>query len=582
MRPPSPIFVLAATLAILGLPLQYAHASTYRVDCTAEESTSSHSAPTGATLRSIDQVNALELKPGDTLSFRRGTVCHGALHPLGSGGANRVITISAYGEGPLPRIEAAPSDTAALTLFNQSGWSIDSIDLRGGTTYGVFISAAKGRMEHINLRNLTVSGVRGPLRSKDSGLVVIKPSSPEATLTDVHVQGVRAFGTTQWAGIFVAGGSLTNPATNVSVDSSSVHDVQGDGIVIFNATDAAIRNSAAWHTGMQHAQTLGTPNAIWTWQCNRCIVENNEAFLTDSPGVDGGAFDIDWGNTANQVLRNFGHDTQGYCVSVFAAEGPTTASTVDGNLCLANGLSPRLAQRQGAILLMTWNGGVIDGLHITGNRVDWRAGGNTPVIQSGSKLSATDIVIDDNELHTTGTALVDSVLAYTGAGNHYLLSGASLSEVEATRQAITASGHQATIAAEPLVSTFTPPSASAKGWRLVATTPNNEPAALDRLFVLLETASLEYGHAGLQITFSGSESQLQAAQDWGLPQDGVQIAPLPPHHGRFALELIAPNGKPVATWEGAASVIDFGLALRSALGEPIYGRLPIEQVKATD
>ena len=51
----------------------------------------------------------------------------------------------------------------------------------------------------------------------------------------------------------------------------------------------------------------------------RLHCQGNEAFLTDSPGVDGGAYDIDYGNTKNSVIDNYGHDTQGYCVAVFGA-----------------------------------------------------------------------------------------------------------------------------------------------------------------------------------------------------------------------------------------------------------------------
>jgi hypothetical protein len=131
---------------------------------------------------------------------------------------------------------------------------------------------------------------------------------------------------------------------------------------------------------MQDTETIGTPNAIWTWMCRDCTVRHNEAFLTDSPGVDGGAFDIDYGNDNNIVEENFGHDTQGYCVAVFAAGWVTGNSIVRNNVCAANGLSPRLARRQGAIFLSTWNAGKIRGLQITDNRIFWSPPLTTPAI----------------------------------------------------------------------------------------------------------------------------------------------------------------------------------------------------------
>ena len=80
-----------------------------------------------------------------------------------------------------------------------------------------------------------------------------------------------------------------------------MQDVYGDGIILFRDSDGLIETSTAWQTGMQPTETTGTPNAIWTWTCTDCVVRDNEAYLTDSPGVDGGAYDIDWDNTRNTI-----------------------------------------------------------------------------------------------------------------------------------------------------------------------------------------------------------------------------------------------------------------------------------------
>jgi len=120
---------------------------------------------------------------------------------------------------------------------------------------------------------------------------------------------VTAYGTEQWAGILVGGGNFGEVAeenwnTHVLVRNSVVHDVYGDGIILFRVKDGVIDTSAAWNIGMQPTQSIGTPNAIWTWMCKDCVVKRCEAFLTDSPGVDGGAFDIDYGNTRNSVVES--------------------------------------------------------------------------------------------------------------------------------------------------------------------------------------------------------------------------------------------------------------------------------------
>jgi hypothetical protein len=61
---------------------------------------------------------------------------------------------------------------------------------------------------------------------------------------------------------------------------------RSDGIVLFQVNKGVIENRVAWHTGMQETETIGTPSAIWTWMCADCAMRHNEAFLTDSPGVD--------------------------------------------------------------------------------------------------------------------------------------------------------------------------------------------------------------------------------------------------------------------------------------------------------
>ncbi len=311
--------------------------------------------------------------PDDRIALARGTVCSGTFSPQGSGREGHSIRLTAYGHGRRPRIVATRGDRQVLLLFNQEYWLVDSLDLSGANMYGVFASGDKGTLHRIYLENLFVHDVvGGAMKHKDNGLVVVGPSSLHVFFDDVLVDGVIAAHTNQWVGILIGGGPFPYPPdaplnSHVTVRNSSVQDVYGDGIVLFRDSDGLIETSTAWQTGMQPTETIGTPNAIWTWTCTDCTVRDNEAFLTDSPGVDGGAYDIDWDNTRNTVERNYAHDTQGYCFAVFAAGYVTSESVVRDNLCIDNGLSPRLAALQGAVYLHTWNGGVIRGLRMEHN-----------------------------------------------------------------------------------------------------------------------------------------------------------------------------------------------------------------------
>ena len=322
--------------------------------------------------------------------------------------------MTAYGTGARPKIVAASGSEQALKLFNQEYWDIDSLDLSGANTFGVFISGDKGVLHHIHLANLLVHDISGAeMKHKESGLVVISPGSVDQRFDDVLVDGVTAYNTQEWVGIMVGGGNFGWPpestwSTHVTIRDSIVHDVQGDGIVLFRVRDGRIASNVAWNTGMQPTESMGTPNAIWTWMCRDCVVEQNEAFLTDSPGVDGGAFDIDYGNTNNSVVDNYGHDTQGYCIAVFAAGYVTHQSQVRGNTCLNNGRSPRMAKFQGAIFLHTWNDGKLDGLVVEDNTIYWDPPGTAPAVINDAAFQGANGIFRNNRIYSTSAWMITS------------------------------------------------------------------------------------------------------------------------------------------------------------------------------
>ena len=396
------------------------------MDCNGEApKNDGHSADSPWT--TLEQVNGHTFASGDDVRFKRGSVCHGILWPKGSGSESAPIRMTAYGAGVRPKIVAESGNDASLKLYNQEYWNIDSLDLSGANKFGVFVSGDKGILHHIHLANLLVHDVGGAeMKNKESGLVVISPGSVDQRFDDVLVDGVTAYNTQEWVGIMVGGGNFGWPpestwSTHVTIRDSVVHDVQGDGIVLFRVRDGRIASSVAWNTGMQATESMGTPNAIWTWMCRDCVVEQNEAFLTDSPGVDGGAFDIDYGNTNNSVVDNYGHDTQGYCIAVFAAGYVTHHSEVRGNTCLNNGRSPRMAQFQGAIFLHTWNDGKLDGLVVEDNTVYWNPPGTAPAVINGAIFQGENEIFRNNRIYSTSPWMITSDRSLHLEGNQYSL-----------------------------------------------------------------------------------------------------------------------------------------------------------------
>jgi Right handed beta helix region len=539
----------------------------WRVDCDAPVSANEVS-----TLHSLTAVNALALQPGDQLLFRRGTVCRGKLSPKGSGSESRPIRISTFGSGARPRIEAAEKDESVVEFRDQQYFEIDSLDVSGASAYGIHITAGHGLLRHIVLRDLTVHHIHNQaadIRTKSKGLIVVHAIKSGAGFDDVLIDGVLAHDTTQWAGIVVEG--FTGPVStqHVVVRNSMVHDVHGDGIVLFRLNDGLIENSVAWHTGMQKTETVGTPNGIWAWACARCTIQNNEAFLTDSPGIDGGAFDIDFWNHDNSVLDNYAHDTQGYCVAVFGAYSVTTQSTVRGNVCIQNGLSPRLAERQGAIFLATWEHGSLRDVRIEQNTVYFDPPGNYAAFQTGPEFSAHGVEISHNRINTTsGLAIADKLQA----GTNTVTNDAFPSGIvpKASEGPVPEWAKQ--IAAE----------SSPNQWQLIAVLPgmssSNPPRSMVGQLMLLRSQALQFRGKGLQVTIACHCSEQDRAQleaDWQLVADGVRIVQLPGPSPSVQSTILLARGRELhCEWEGLLKPSVIGPALRQVLGTPSFGSLP--------
>lgn len=587
---------LAVCLLPLGAPGQtqsLPRTAQFFVDCSAAaggDGSSSHPWNT------LDAAGAHSFQPGELLALRRGTVCHGSFAPHGAGSQGSPVRMTAYGAGPRPRIQAASADREALLLFNLHDWQIDSLEIAGSNTYGVFVSGDEGVVQRITLRNLYVHDVYGgAMKNKDNGLVVVGPSSPHVVLNDIQVEGVDVAHTSLWSGILAGGGPFPYPDEaplnrGVRVRNSTASDVQGDGIVLFRVEDGVIESSAAWQTGMQHTETIGTPNAIWTWTCTRCTVADNEAFLTDSPGVDGGAFDIDWNDHSNVVERNFAHDTQGYCVALFAAAYKTTDSVIRENLCVNNGLSPRLAALQGAIYLHTMNHGVAQGLVIEQNTIDWHPQiPEAPVMVSDVVSADGAPVFARNTINSTTPWIYRVRGPLSGGSNVYRTGAEPLFTVNEHTEASLAALQAAGLEPASRIETMPAARAPLSGVRLEAAIDPAldadgllEPVVRGQLLVL-RTLACEYSAARLRVIVHLPAGPRTAALENALEDlGGVCPGVLNFVDGRGAgasgtARLVAADGSVLHAWTGFRNAAELTGTVRGLVGAPDYQ--PLEQTR---
>ncbi|HZZ39287.1 MAG TPA: right-handed parallel beta-helix repeat-containing protein [Acidobacteriaceae bacterium] len=597
-----------------------ARAARYFVDCSRSASgEGSQDSPWNG----LKTVSARTFQPGDVIALRRGTECHGSLALHGSGTPAARIRLTAWGEGLRPKIVAGKESPQALLLKNVEGWQIDSLDIAGGSTYGLLVTGDQDKVQsHITLRNLVVHDLYGgELRNKDNGLVVFLRGSKQQRFDHILIDNVVAAHTNQWSGIMMGAGNFYSDEDgynrDVVIRNSVVHDVYGDGIILFRVSNGLIDSSTAWLTGQQPTESVGTPNAIWTWSCTDCTVRNNESFLTESPGVDGGAYDIDWATTRNTVDDNYAHDTQGYCVAVFGAGYVTRDAVVRNNVCVDNGLSPGMARLQGAVYIHTWNGGKIDGMTIEKNLIDWNPPApSAPVVNDeGTELEGNPTVVRENRIRSTSPVLLRSFghqLIFTC--NRYAYDGTarpswnwdggtfhSLADLQAAGaekgSTLTAApdriaDHQRNLKFDRrLLDKMVGldgqqlPAISAAQFRLITNVNLRldadgliAPEAMTRLSVL-RTLAREYNPRQLQIAVfvpvDGTDSSLRNAM-LDLDTPSILFARAPAAKQSIATSLVDAADRVVAQWPGSAE--DFNAArvsyaVRQQLGVPVYAQM---------
>ena len=422
----------------------------FYVDCSAgANGTGTQASP----WNNLATVNGYNYSGGQSILFKRGTTCSGVLWPKGSGSSGSPITIGDYGTGALPIINGG-SNEEAIKLYEQEYWNINNMETTGGTRYGIYINGSGASVLHyFHITNAVVHNVTGGTMDKKTTGLVVFGYDWNQQFDDILIDNVTAHDTTMWAGIIVTGkgwGRLSTRSNNVTINNTTVYNVYGDGIAVFSTTNALIQNSLAYETGNQPgAQTIGTPNGLWTWDCSYCTVQSNESYLNSSPGVDGGAFDIDYYSDHTILQYNYGHDNDAYCMAIFATAGasqPLDNNTMRYNICSNNGRDGTAsADRQGDLYIAIWNstggGGLITNTAIYNNTFSWSPASTTyfaiagyDLYRGGTGWSGTNRFMNNIIYSTvpsmlsmwkTGLTMDYNLWWYTGAGSPSFKYGSS-------------------------------------------------------------------------------------------------------------------------------------------------------------
>jgi Right handed beta helix region len=353
--------LLAVFLAACSDGSSTSPGSSYYIDC---DATTAGEGTIDAPWNDFATANSITLEPGDSLLLRRGTICNGMLKPRGSGTVNNRIRIGAYGEGPLPRIDANGTNTAALYIEDMSNILVQDLDLTNPGNLdephrGVYVTAVETPITNVEIRDLYIHDVTGLVKfsgtGKSGGAIIGKPlGGPEAKFDGVLIENNRIEDVGR-SGIFFSGSSSKNRprasepwpegGTGIVIRGNTLKRLQGDAIVALATSGAIIEDNVVSVGNLAGKDYLGPDRncsaGIWTWNANNTLIQRNEVSgyrFGQSPtdGCDGTGFDIDNEQDGTVIQYNYSHDNEGGFVLLCSDDEPHGAE-VRYNLSVDDG-----------------------------------------------------------------------------------------------------------------------------------------------------------------------------------------------------------------------------------------------------
>lgn len=312
--------------------------TTYYVDAACSGCDVNAGTSSGAPWQTLGKVNATTFGPGDRILFKAGGVWSGQLRPKGSGSNAAAITIDQYGSGAKPRINGGGSVSDAVYLESQAYWDINNLEVTNdapaaAARTGIRVrNASGGALNHIHIQNVNVHNIKSNASGyygTNAGIAVVADLT-SSSWNDVLISG-NTVTTVERVGIFV-GPTAQSPApsndnylgfthsTNVVVQNNVLTDLGNDGILAYVTNGAQLKGNTV--SGFTKRETSACPETycnkpgagIWVAASPNAVIQDNEVsggVACCRDGIDGQAFDIDWGSDNVKVQYNYSHDNAG-------------------------------------------------------------------------------------------------------------------------------------------------------------------------------------------------------------------------------------------------------------------------------
>jgi hypothetical protein len=342
--------------------------------------------------KSIDRLNSAIFQPGDSVLFCRGGRWKGNFCPKGSGTEGRPIVVTAYGNGPLPELDAAgviakgAKISATIRLFNQEYWEFSNLKIKNfrpfekpvrlnsetknawtnSTKIGIFIEGRDaGTLHHIHFTGLEICDVNGAMETKDNGGIYMDitwsddPAQRKITsFEDVILQNsyIHDVDRTGFSNMSVWWNRSLNSKWGEKLTNGKIHNwFPSKGIIIRNnrfertGANALIVRVAEYpvieFNLFTRCASKGSGNASFPFNCDNALFQHNEAcytvYNTEADSWDGkkdadaGGFDSDW-NCKNTIIQyNYSHDN-GFGGVLICCDGGSKNNFNDGTVLRYN------------------------------------------------------------------------------------------------------------------------------------------------------------------------------------------------------------------------------------------------------
>ncbi|WP_224490084.1 immunoglobulin-like domain-containing protein [Robertkochia flava] len=270
----------------------------------------------------INKLNNVNFKPGDSILFKSGDIFNGQLKldENDGGDPTRIISVSSFGTGSAT---IAAGNGIGIWIENGEGIAITRLHIQGSgmetnSRSGILLrNTLEGnyKLSNIILSKLEISGfgVDGITISGLSG----NSGFDKVLIDQVKVYqcldaGIKATGTFSQV-------KQGYSHSNITVRNTEVFDIpgydsevhSGSGIVISDVQNSVIEHSTTYNCGYNNTQ-CGGPVGIWYYDSDQVTIQYCESYnISSGTGCDGGGFDLDGGVTNGIMQYNYSHDNDG-------------------------------------------------------------------------------------------------------------------------------------------------------------------------------------------------------------------------------------------------------------------------------